>query len=263
MSPASLEPKARFRFLHIPKTAGAVTNEAIVRCFPPEEVFWFGSPKDWVECRSDLSGYACIVGHAGFDSSSFVLGPGPITVATIFRDPVERFLSNYFFHRKFGPTMDLKDYLAEGDDAIRNLEYVLDHPKVPLYGTLNLQVVMMTKLSLLPRTVFAPPYVIPSLDAIDHVDVPLEQQTAVFDAAMDHLSQVDIVGTFEDLPKFYARVSEALGQPVEMPAHRYNASGKDELLPPSHPLYRQICQKVADLQVWDQKLYEAAVARSA
>jgi hypothetical protein len=251
----------RFRFLHIPKTAGAVTNEAIVRHFAPSVVRWFSSPIDWIQCSEDLSGFQCLVGHAGFDCSHFKLGPVPFVTATILRDPVDRFLSNYFFHRNFGPPMGINDYITRGDDPIRNLDEMLNHPNFPMYGFLNFQTTMLTRLSLLPKGVLAPPYMVASLDDVERVDVSPAQQTALFDAAAEHLSQVDIVGCFEDLPKFYRDISGALGRELEVPPHRYNMSAKDEIFPPTHPEYRRLCQRIAELQPWDQMLYDAACSR--
>mgnify|MGYP006284754987 CR=1 FL=1 len=260
MSEASIEARPRFRFLHIPKTAGGVTNEAIQRIYPHDRSYRFPSPNAWMAFRGDLSDYDCVLGHAGFDASRYVLGSRPMTVASIFRDPVDRVLSNYFFHRSFGPTVGVHDCMTKGDDAIRNLEEILDHPNTPLFGLHNFQTAMMTRIDLLPLEDFAPPL---SLDAMDPIEMSDAQQAAVFDAAMEHLSQVDIVGLYEDLPTFYARISAVIGYEIAVPSYRYHVSAKEEHLPDSHPLRARIRQKVADVNAWDLKLYEAARRKAA
>jgi|FEC22Drversion2_1045045.scaffolds.fasta_scaffold00324_27 hypothetical protein len=263
-APTPLDPATTpIRFLHIPKCAGAIVNETIVQWYRPEEVIWFPTPKEWILCEEDLSTYKCVVGHGGFEASHFDIGRARWRIASIFRDPVDRFLSNYFFHRAIASNVGERDYLAAGDDPVRNLEEVLDHPNLPVFGLLNIQTWMMSCRTALESIGLFGPLLQP-IESLDDLRVPQPspgQQAHIFECALKHLSQIHVIGTFEHIDKFFEGLSDVLRKPLQRPDRHYNASRKDDYFAPSHPDYHRLSRKVRERNYWDVQLYEAACLR--
>jgi len=117
-------------FLHIPKTAGNTMYQIIERNCSRKAMYVFGidGGHDDFKCLSDdrKSELRVIGGHAGFGMHRFL--PGPSVYFTLFREPVERVISYYYYACRAPDTyahnsiyanrMGLKDFIASKQDAM-------------------------------------------------------------------------------------------------------------------------------------------------
>ena len=119
----------RILFDHLPKCAGTTINTYLVSHFPKRLVFQTNgqNPSESVGRFQSLSErsryrYRLILGHLAHDLLDYV-HPGTITL-TIFRDPIDRIVSHYFYVRQnphhylhdrvMKSNIQLKDYTSSG-----------------------------------------------------------------------------------------------------------------------------------------------------
>src|SRR5215472_13748333 len=102
-------------FLHIPKTAGASMHRAIDAAFPPELICRHWLWDQLVTMPADrLRSYRVFRGHFHGDLERFL--ERPLRIFTLLRDPIERTVSSYYYHRGYR-----------------------SHPLYPLIATLSLR----------------------------------------------------------------------------------------------------------------------------
>ena len=90
-------------FVHIPKTAGTTLNLVIERQYKPKDIISIHTPQQNLEEINRFKGlsseqkqhFKAIKGHTFFGWHQILAQP--CTYFTLMRDPVERFISNYFF----------------------------------------------------------------------------------------------------------------------------------------------------------------------
>lgn len=92
-------------FLHIPKTAGSTLRSILVRHFKRDEIFRV-YPSFAVQARLDQfaemgtdaqSKIRCVIGHLPFGFHAYLKADA--TYVTMLRNPVEQFISHYYFER--------------------------------------------------------------------------------------------------------------------------------------------------------------------
>ena len=103
-------------FLHLPKTAGNTLQTVLTTQYPEDSIYWTAvgraphAIEDFAAAdESERSKYRLIIGHMFYGIHEKI--PHDSTYMTVVREPVDRFISNYYFN--------------------------LTHDEAPLYGYLN------------------------------------------------------------------------------------------------------------------------------
>lgn len=88
-------------FLHIPKTAGISFRKIIESQFNPKEIY-FGPREYFLEIVQELTlpDFRLIGGHLVFSDGQLL--PSKVVYITLFREPVERLISQYEYLRQLG-----------------------------------------------------------------------------------------------------------------------------------------------------------------
>lgn len=236
-----------FRLVHIAKCGGTAVAEAVWPHYDMTEIFWFIDPEEWRSGDVDLSGYRCILGHAGFDTGRCDIGGPRRVTACAVRESVDHFLSHYFFARLMHENSGRQSIFTRDEDPVRNLEILLDEPSLPEV-LLNPQMYMLAPLEL-------------SVNSWGRPSRGRRPTVQLYEAALANLSQIDVLGVFECLGDFAARVGEALGLSLQLPGVYHNRSEKERWISPEHPSYESIRRKILERKQWDARLYDAVVRR--
>ena len=88
-------------FLHLPKTGGSTLAHVLERTFSEEKRFHLQVPRfqEWDDLpAADRARLRCVYGHLPFGIHEML--PRPARYLTFLRDPVERFLSDYYYVRE-------------------------------------------------------------------------------------------------------------------------------------------------------------------
>lgn len=114
-------------FLHVPKAGGTTVREQLGAWFPEARHIQLTSPDMWDEMTdTDIARYDVFTGHIGFRFVSRV--PNAFLI-TFLRDPLERAISQFYYHKynlkTFGDEdVSFKDYL---DSDLSGFRAVLDN----------------------------------------------------------------------------------------------------------------------------------------
>jgi hypothetical protein len=235
--------KSRLVFDHIPKTAGTSISSALERMFgqSPGLPEYFNSHLHVISAagtRRVLGGHLWFTPHEP-------LAPGWY-YCTLLRDPIDRFLSQYWFYRSQGQKwaaqsgglphedpqvqaaadLDLEQFLASSDSRIR-------------LAFQNVQAVHFAR-----RLTSAPNVLSPD---------------SLFKAAVASLEEYDLVGTFDDLQGFLDAISQDIGLArVELPRLNVTENRRQERETPEH-----LIAVMREANGVDLKLYEWARERFA
>ncbi|GAB4460534.1 MAG: sulfotransferase family 2 domain-containing protein [Anaerolineae bacterium] len=98
---APAEPDGVLIFLHIPKTAGVTLNTIIDRYYPPEAIYHTRIKTldaFFALTNAEKQPIRCLRGHMPFGLHHWM--PRPATYITLLRDPVTRFVSEYYYVRR-------------------------------------------------------------------------------------------------------------------------------------------------------------------
>ena len=123
-------------FIHIPKTAGTALKTIIKRQFPRDSVVnIYGHKPNSIDVatfknmeKKEKEKIKCLIGHFQFGLHQYL--PQPATYITMFRNPVDRIISSYYYiirspshclYKKIiGSKMSLKDFVSS-DTTMRLL----------------------------------------------------------------------------------------------------------------------------------------------
>ena len=84
-------------FLHVPKAGGTTVREQLKAWFPDARHIQFESPQAWDSMSDEeLADYHIFTGHIGFRFVERIENP---LLLSFLRDPLERAVSQYFYHR--------------------------------------------------------------------------------------------------------------------------------------------------------------------
>jgi hypothetical protein len=139
--------KARILHLHIPKTAGTALRSAFKKgANGTLRIFPYYDERQYADI--DASQYDFFSGHFGFKTATRIGGQ----VITVLRDPVDRFLSVYYFWRQLSQTgveKSPKTMLA-GKYALGEFVKIKDEPLLleAFYNTMTWQIAHGSSLAL-------------------------------------------------------------------------------------------------------------------
>lgn len=98
-TPSNTLDKKALVFIHIPKTGGLTMEGLISRQYPKKSTFWLSLQRPELVSefaampKEDRAKLECLMGHIPFGYCKHL--PRPATHATLLRDPVARFISEY------------------------------------------------------------------------------------------------------------------------------------------------------------------------
>jgi len=86
-------------FHHLPKTAGSVISDALVNLYGPDNYKWFQGPHGALEEINKGTTYKAVGGHFSLNHPTAREINKRMIVFTLFRDPIDRVISNYYLYR--------------------------------------------------------------------------------------------------------------------------------------------------------------------
>lgn len=84
-------------FHHIPKTAGTALSAALRRYYGPEHYQWFHGPSGALDAIYEGTELQAVGGHFDLNHRLLDMIQTPMMLITIFREPVERIISSYYY----------------------------------------------------------------------------------------------------------------------------------------------------------------------
>ncbi len=203
-------------FLHVPKTAGTTIHNLLIQHFKPEEI----CPERFDNISSytpnEISGFKLFSAHACFSHLNSI--PGPKKIFSIFREPVDRLISQYQFWHSHSSAFieethpdtlrdiksnDLKAYLQTAEDNwaftfIDNMTTrLLSHPHLNADGQ------------------------------------PWRDDAEMLDAALKNLDQLDAFGIFEFLPQSIDLMCRTFDMALPKQIEKQNVTRDNHVLNPS------------------------------
>ncbi|MEE4659292.1 MAG: sulfotransferase family 2 domain-containing protein [Halieaceae bacterium] len=176
-------------FIHIGKTAGSAVRGAVQSAFRPEQVCPLVFQDDIAALTTeDRQRFRLYCAHVGFDTAS-QLGRN---LFTVLRDPVDRTLSQYYYWREVtGEGLGVRNAKALSLDAF------LDSDDAAMLVDLeNLQTWQLACAQ--------------DLHTRERVS-QLKSLDQVYQAALDNVAAMDVVGVQENLPLFMDDLTERYG----------------------------------------------------
>ncbi len=253
----TLKPAIRERlfFLHVPKCGGSSIRESLRRnylalnCKREREFVYvhstaeeratrllreerspeFRFPEDGAlrvpEClllyHMSQSHVKCIVGHVPFSEIAYRHFSDEFAFVTILRDPVERWISEYFYNRSTGRScaaMTLEEYLVSPLGKAQGTQYVLY-----LGGRTN---------------------------GNDH------RSRAALQRALNNLERFAVIGFLEDLAVFEERFERRFGARLEIGRKNVTAPARER-----EEISGKMRKKIEEICAYDREIYEQARSR--
>ncbi len=244
-------------FLHIPKTAGTSV------------VAWLsGQLGDSAVCPAriwdhlvkldgnTLSEYRAFAGHFGVDLGEFL--ELKLVSASVFRDPVARTLSHYR-HVFRDPGHPRHAHVARQSFG----EFVEDADNWAMIENFQARYLVQTPLSFqgLPARIDHAPWKYGRLSVLSEDSRYLLDTTYVRERSIEALGELDVVGTTDDLARFFTDVAAAVhidtaGDAMIVP--RENAAP----VPDREPLTEQVLDTVRRLTTLDGELFQMARSKA-
>ena len=86
-------------FHHLPKTAGTAVSSGLESYYGPENYKWFHGPYGAPEEITKGTNLKAVGGHFHLSHSKYHSIDRPLIMVTMFREPVDRVISNYYYLR--------------------------------------------------------------------------------------------------------------------------------------------------------------------
>ena len=215
--------KTKIFFDHIPKTAGTSVT-AVLQDMIGES----GALPDYFNIHFQVIRAA---GNRRLMSGHFTFMPGERLhrewyYATLLRDPIDRFLSNYWFYRALGKQHALDTNLAAHPD-----------PQVQAAANLDLEQYLSHEDTLIQRSYTNVQAAHFSRRLVAYPNALSEDH--LFESATMSLEDFDMVGVFEDTQGFVDAIADDLGfEKVKVPRLNVTFGGKKAADTPAHLLER-------------------------
>lgn len=181
-------------FDHIPKTGGTSITAAIARGLGKHNVVQITSSPHHVVAAS-LGSRRALCGHLWFYAGELLVSDW--LYASLLRDPLDRFLSQYYFHRLHRQQVldrSVTDPVVVAAVSQDNLEsYLLDERPHITYSYSNVQAAHFAS------RMYERPYEL--------------SEAQLLDAAITGLRDYDLVGAYTEIGTFLARYCDFLGVP--------------------------------------------------
>ncbi|MCA9073881.1 MAG: sulfotransferase family 2 domain-containing protein [Planctomycetaceae bacterium] len=229
-------------FIHVPKCGGTSVCKSITRLYPPRritDVKSFESKEcvdflgmDLLEFRKALLVYELMLGGTG----RFLHGHYPVddricerwsndwTFVTVLRDPVERWISHYFFNLNSDSPFSVSDSLSD----------FLESPKASYFGTLYARF-------------------LGGLSGDDSSDI-----SAAVAASCRTLDQMTHVGFVDQLDAFATLLGQTLSTRIDIGHLNHNRTNKSER---NEQLTPAIMDRIREICSVDQEIYDYAAKR--
>lgn len=246
--------KTRLIFDHLPKTAGTSIVAAFSSAFGESADLAGVSNMHFQTVRSAGS-RRLLAGHLWF-------APGETLAdgwyyCTLLRDPIDRFLSQYWFYRAFARQLP-----RDPDGGILSPDL-----QVRAAGTLELEEFLEQDDPRIKRS-FTNVQAVHFAQRVCN-DPQILAGKAMLDAAIEALEEYDLVGAFEDLQGFVDAACRDLGlESVELPRLNVTPERRRPVDTPKHLLRQLRLANEVDLDLYDwarkrffEKKYAPAMAR--
>ena len=189
--------------MHIPKTAGTSVNGAFFALYGKARICPARYEPDFKDV--DLDGYDFFTGHIGYDVAS-KLGP---PVVCLLRDPIDRFISVYYYWRQLYEKENRRDWGVRTAYALSLDEFVERFDEVALIEEFFNRITWQ----------FAHSFHMSARRA--RIDVT---RAELLKRAQDNMAKCAVVGRQEDMPRFVADCRERLG--ITLNVGRYNVTSR-------------------------------------
>ncbi len=211
-------------FLHIPKTAGSSVGQWLDAQFNEENIarIYSGNAKEQLAAALQNPKITFIRGHFGLYKPLLdVIDDPEVYVAIILREPVSRVLSLYNHMQR--------RQVAGHQARMKTVKTLTDF--LQLKTDYNEQTRYLSGMQ-------------------DKNQFQLNIETG-FKQALQNAQKIDFIGFTETLDQDFARLCQQLGFPKNLIAHKNKGLGKLKQL----FLRLLYAQKIADTEIWDNKLY--------
>ncbi|MEO5561406.1 MAG: Wzt carbohydrate-binding domain-containing protein [Dokdonella sp.] len=217
-------------FLHLPKTAGTALRNLFARHLGEDQVSKNLNMR-LEEALGRYSDFRAICGHLHAEQGQTL--PRERVSITVLRDPIDRFLS-YFYFRKFDAQNHAVDRRVLSLDIDQYIDELADGDLVDL----NLQTALLYPLGTQSLTILSWP-----------------ERVAAAQVALD---DIDFVGIHSEIDDFVSMIAARMGWAGDKALDRVNVTSRrvapDQLAPASR-------RKLDELLQYDRLVYEHAVER--
>ena len=230
-------------FLHIPKTAGTTVHHILLNCFPGGRIFTNAERGN--NQKVDPSTFDFVSGHFNY---SYLIERGLTghRIVTIFRDPVGRALSHFYFLKQDR----LLDLVEQEDEAYDQSELELAREVVAKARENDLADFIRKEPFLANITLGD--YQTRLMGAPDKL-APLD--SSHLDLAMQHLRDCFFVGLTERMNESIALLCRRMGWPQILPQGSLNSNKENKGKRQQPP---ELLQALSELNRMDQVLYDEA-----
>lgn len=230
-------------FLHIPKTAGTTVHHILLNCFPGGRIFTNAERGN--NQKVDPSTFDFVSGHFNY---SYLIERGLTghRVITIFRDPVGRALSHFYFLKQDR----LLDLVEQEDEAYDQSELELAR-EVLAKARENDLAEFIRKEPFLANITLGD-YQTRLMGAPDKL-APLD--SSHLDLALKHLRDCFFVGLTERMNESVALLCQRMGWPQILPQGSLNSNKENKGKRQQPP---ELLEVLKDLNRMDQVLYDEA-----
>lgn len=245
-------PDERLVYLHIPKCGGTTLHHLMTQWYGAENFHPERYNQLYLYSAADLVGYQVFSGHFDFYATRLI--PGRKRMISFLRDPLQRLMSLYHFHRahrselierqnltlvRWATEMDIDAYFAD--------ERVRSHPAVHNSITRHFS----------------------NVPQIAHLwkgrpDPRLERLELIYDQASKNLQRFDFIGFMDDYDGSVARLAKRLGKPgVEQIERKQSLDSLMQENPGMRRIEKQTpsaatLAQMEDLITYDRRLYDKA-----
>ncbi len=243
----------RIVFLHIPKCGGTTLHNVLLGWFGAKSVHRERFNNLYSSSVSDLASKKVFSGH--FDYFSTHLIPGNKTLVTFMRDPIDRLISLYNFHRAHRVKHPQPfNYISLASELA--IDDYFQQPKLCAASPINNT--MVRHLSDLPQTRFE--WAPDSPDVAQNIEALTEQ-------SIRNLGSFDCVGFLDEYDSSISKIAKVVGKPAPATIEKHQVL---ETLPESNPNIRKITKqypsdktlkRMEELVAYDYVLYRAAKER--